>query len=182
MGMKAAAANQLEVYFNKDTFLTFKMHADLNMDLLRWLQAQIKRLEMMGKRADKIESKAIELDFEDNDKFSELTGQADALRTKGGDALDVMVEYVKRACNGWTDYYEDDAAEARKESLPFEAQNIIRIGVVKLNKVIEKFNEHYGLTEADSGEAKGSNLPEPSPSVTVAASSQKSTFNSALTE
>lgn len=183
MGMKAAAANQLEVYFNKDTFLTFKMHADLNMDLLRWLQSQIKRLEMMGKRADKIESKAIELDLDiaDNDKFTEMTQQADALRNKGGDALDVMVEYVKRACNGWTDYYEDDAAEARKEPLPFEAHNIIRIGVVKLNKVINAFNEHYGLTEADSGEAKGESLPALSPSATVAASSPTDTANSVQT-
>lgn len=158
MGMKAAAANQLKVDFSKDTFLTFKMHADLNMDLLRWLQSQIKRLEVMGKRADKIDDKAVELEIDDT-RFVELTNQAEALRSKGGDALDVMVEYVKRACNGWTDYYEDDAAEARNEPLPFEAQNIIRIGVVKLNKVINAFNEHYGLTEADSGEAKSESLP-----------------------
>jgi hypothetical protein len=163
MGMKAAAANQLEVYFNKDTFLTFKMHADLHMDLLRWLQAQAKRLEVMGKRADKMESSAIELGIEENDRFVEMTGQADALRTKGGDALDVMVEYIERACNGWTDYYEDDAAEARNEPLPFDAKNITRIGVIKLNKVIEAFNQHYGLTEQSPGEAKSESLPALSP-------------------
>lgn len=163
MGMKAAAANQLEVYFNKDTFLTFKMHADLHMDLLRWLQAQAKRLEVMGKRADKMESTAIELSLEEGNKFVEMTEQADALRNKGGDALDVMVAYIKRACNGWTDYYEDDAAEARNEPLPFDEKNIIRIGVIKLNKVIEAFNQHYGLTEQVSGEAKSESLPALSP-------------------
>lgn len=157
MGMYATATNQLKVEFNKDTFLTFRMHANLSMDLLRWLRQQIKRLELMGKRADKIEKKAV--DVEDDSQFLELTGQADAMRSKGGDELDVMVSFVKKACVGWTDYYEDEAAEARKELLPFDETNIARIGLVKLNRVMNAFNEHYGLADADTGEAKSESLP-----------------------
>lgn len=161
MPMYATAPNQLMVYFNKTTFLTFKMHADLNMDTLRWLRDQIKRLQVMGARADKIESKAVEQD--DDNQFEQLTNKAGALRSKGGDELDVMCQYIKRACNGWTDYYQDPEAEARGECLPFEESNIARIGVVKLNRIITAFNEHYGLTEPDSGEAKSESSPALSP-------------------
>ena len=160
MGMKAAAANTLEVYFSKDVFLTFKMHADLKMDTLRWLRDHIKRLQVMAARADKIEAKAVEQD--DDTEFEQLSDRAKGLRSKGGDELDVMVEYVMRASNGWTDFYADADAEARGEVLPFEETNIARIGVIKLNKVITEFNKHYGLAEPDSGEAKGSSSPEPS--------------------
>lgn len=160
MGMYVAAANELKVNFTKDVFLTFKMHADLNMDTLRWLRDQIKRLEMMGKRANKIESKAVEQD--DDTQFEQLASQAEGIRSKGGDELDVMCKYVKRACNGWTDYYLDADAEARGEVLPFEESNIARIGVVKLNKVISAFNEHYGLTEPERSEEEKKSLPEQS--------------------
>lgn len=161
MGMLAAAANTLEVYFSKDVFLTFKMHADLNMDTLRWLRDQIKRLQVLGKRADKIEEKAVATD--DSAQFMELTEEAEGLRTKGGDELDVMVKYIMRACNGWTDYYADKEAQERGEVLPFDETNIAKIGVVKLNKVINAFNQHYGLTEDDNqGKANAANLPEPS--------------------
>lgn len=164
MPMYAVKANELKVYFDEDTFLTFRMHADLSMDLLRWLQAQIKRLEIMGKRADKMDSKAIELDLDETDRFVQMTQEADGLRNKGGDMIDVMIEYVKRACVGWLDYYEDAEAEASGNVLEFSEGNIARIGVAKLNRIITAFNVHYGLMETDQGKVNGESLPEPSPS------------------
>ena len=164
MPMYATAANTLEVVFDKNNSITFKMHADLSMDTLRWLRDQIKRLQVMGARADKIEAKAVEQD--DDNQFEQLANQAEGLRSKGGDELDVMCKYVKRASNGWTDYYQDAEAEAKGEALPFEETNIARIGVIKLNKVINAFNLHYGLAEEDGagGKQKGEGSPEPSPS------------------
>lgn len=175
MPMFATAANLLEVVFDSKNSITFKMHADLSMDTLRWLRDQIKRLEVMGKRADKIEAKAV--DEDDDAQFEQLTNQAEGLRSKGGDELDVMCRYVKRASNGWTDYYADADAQANNDPLPFEESNIARIGVIKLNKVINAFNLHYGLAEEDGagGKAKGESLPEPSPSETVAALSPNGT-------
>lgn len=157
MGMYATSANELKVYFNKDNFLTFRMHTDLNMDLIRWLRGEVRRFNVLGKRADKIEKSAV--DVEDDKQFLALTQQADAIRSQGGDELDMMVVFVERACLGWTDYYEDQAAEERHEPLSFEKSNIARIGAVKLDKVITAFNEYYGLTEQVSGEAKSESLP-----------------------
>lgn len=177
MPMYAAAANTLEVYFSKEIFLTFKMHADLDMKTLRWLRDQIKRLQVMGKRADKIEEKAVATT--DDAEFVVLTDEAETIRTRGGDELDVMVAYIEKACNGWTDYFADADAQSRGEVLAFTTENISKIGVVKLNKVINAFNQHYGLTEeADQGKAKGGNSPELSPSsepVQAAANSQSGT-------
>lgn len=180
MPMFATAANTLEVYFSKDVFLTFKMHADLDMKTLRWLRDQIKRLQVMGKRADKIEEKAVAT--ADDAEFVVLTDEAEAIRTRGGDELDLMVKYIMRACNGWTDYYADKEAQDRGEVLAFDEANIARIGVVKLNKVINAFNAHYGLTEDDNqGKANGASLPAPSPSSQQAQAEANSPTGTATT-
>lgn len=173
MALYAVKANELKVYFDKDVFLTFKMHADLSMDLLRWLQAQIKRLEVMGKRADKMEAKAVDLDINETARFVQLTQEADGLRSKGGDAIDVMVEYVKRACVAWTDYFEDAEAEQRGEVLAFTDANIARIGIAKLNRIITAFNVHYGLVDDDAGKASGERSGVLSPSSNQAVAAQE---------
>lgn len=174
MPMFATAANDLEVQFDAKNSITFKMHADLNMDTLRWLRQQVKRLEVLGKRADKIEAKAVDLD--DTKQFEAMTDEAEALRSKGGDELDVMVTYIKRACLGWTDYYQDAQAQADGNVLEFSDANIQRIGIVKLSRIVNEFNRHYGLTEdTDQGKAKGESLPAASPSMNAALPSPSGT-------
>lgn len=164
MGMYATSANELKVEFGQNRSVTFKMHADIGIDLVRWLSDQLNRIKLVGKRADKLERTAIDLSEDDTGRFTKLTDDAAELRKKGDEAQ-MCVEYIKKASNGWIDFYEDEAAEQRQELLPFTEANIARLGAANLIKVINTFNAHYGLVRDEQpGEAKGEASSEPSPS------------------
>lgn len=182
MGMYATSANQLKVEFGKDRFVTFKMHADLGIDLVRWLTNQVKQIEVVSKRAERMEKAAIELPDDDNAGFEKLTSDAAALRDKS-DQVQMCVEYIKKGSLGWTDFFEDPEAEARNEPLPFTEANIARLGVFNLTVVINAFNTHYGLIGANQpGESISGGLPAPSlPADRAPGASQSGTENSVQT-
>lgn len=169
MAMYATPAHQLTVEFANKCSVTFKMHADVGMDLIRWLRNQVNRIQVANKRADKIETAAMNLPEDASEKFAKLTLDAEKVRDSG-DEVAMCVEYIKRACNGWVDFYEDKDAEAKGELLPFDEDNIPRLGLMNLTKVINAFNKHYGLAgEEAPGEATGESLQEPSPPTEKAA-------------
>lgn len=184
MGMYATSANELTVDFGAGRTVTFRMHADVGVDLVRWLRNQVNRIQIANKRADKIEKAATDLSVDASDEqFEKLTSEAELARNRA-DEVAMCVEYIKRASNGWTDFYEDKAAEDRGELLPFTEENIPRLGLMNLTKVINEFNRHYGLTagEETPGEAKGGGLPAPSPQMDKEAGAfQIGTSNSAPT-
>jgi hypothetical protein len=163
--MYATSANQLPVDFGGGRTVTFKMHADVGVDLVRWLRNQVNRIQVANKRADKIEKAAENLAVDATDEqFEKLTTEAEAARNRA-DEVAMCVEYIRRGSNGWTDFYEDKDAEARGEVLPFDEKNIPRLGLMNLTTVINAFNKHYGLTgDQTPGEAKGESLPALSPS------------------
>lgn len=163
MGMYATSANELTVDFGAGRSVTFRMHADVGVDLVRWLRNQVNRIQIANKRADKIEKAATDLSVDASDEqFEKLATDAEAARNRG-DEVQMCVEYIKRASNGWVDFYEDKEAEARNELLAFNEQNIPRLGLMNLTTVINAFNKHYGLTgENVPGEGKSEGLPAPS--------------------
>lgn len=149
----------LHVDFGNGRSLTLKLRAaDMDIETIRRLAHQHKQSELINSRIENLENK-VKLDNLSAEEFDKVM---DELRKLGErpDQLQIMVDYVWGACCGWTDYFANPQAEAKGEVVPYTKENISKMGIGALAKVVTSLQERFNLGD-DTGKAQTS-LPRQS--------------------
>jgi hypothetical protein len=163
---------RLTVDFGGGRSLTLKMRGtDLDIETTRRLGTQAKKSELVEKRARRLESRA-----EEDMKAEEFTGVLDEVEKlqNGSTQVSMMVDYVYASVAGWVDYFATREAEAKGEVVPYTKENIGKMGVGALGKIVVALNGFFKFEVEQDPKAQTS-LPPPSPSAETESLTPQST-------
>lgn len=144
---------RLTVDFGGGRSLTLKMRGtDLDIGTVRRLGAAAKQSEMITERLKRLQERGKGGDLKGTE-FDSVMDEVAKLNARG-DQITMMVDFVFAAASGWLDNYFDRKAEERGEVLPFTRENIEKMGIGGLSKVVERLNGFFGFeVEPDAGNA-----------------------------
>lgn len=138
---------RMTVDFGGGRSITFKMRGtDLDVESVRRLSAQSQQGQIISSRFEVLEARLKSPELKSNE-FESTLDEIDKLR-KRGDGVTMMVDYIHSAVSGWVDYYTDRKAEERGEVVPYSKENIAKMGIAALGKVVTALNEFFAFSEA----------------------------------
>jgi hypothetical protein len=167
----------LTVEFPDGNSLTLILRPDgVTVESSRIMARKQKYAEYAATQIQKREEKLAKADELSAEEFDKLTAELKQWQERPDNA-DFMIDFVFQAASGWKDYYPNREAEQKQELLPYTRENVAKIYITRLGKIVEALNKRFGWSEEEEKKAENS-----SPSVSLLAEKESDTRTSMFKE